>query len=195
MAIGIDEEAVLGVDRLVAGADIGVGDQVQDLVRAGAADDPVRVQAIGAADRGAKRRRRAVGVEGERAGGGTIGLDRRRARSERRLVRRELVEPGAARRGGAAGHIGGDIEDAGTRGRLSRDGGHEVASAAHGAPIERRGAGIEGDAAEDAADLDDVAGGGVDPVRRGEKSIAIRLAPGCRRCGHASPPAGRRHRG
>ena len=37
----VNQEAVLAVDRLVAGAEIDGGDQVQKLVGAGAADDAV----------------------------------------------------------------------------------------------------------------------------------------------------------
>ena len=53
----VDEEAVLGVDHLVARAEIAVRQQVEDVVRAGAADDAVRVEAMQrAAMRRAERR-------------------------------------------------------------------------------------------------------------------------------------------
>ena len=47
----IDQKAVRGRDRLVTVAEIGVGEQVEDLVRAGAADDAVGIEPEGAPDR------------------------------------------------------------------------------------------------------------------------------------------------
>ena len=52
----VDEESVLRVDRLVAGRDIGLGEQGQELVGAGAADDAVGVEPVGGGDRLAQRR-------------------------------------------------------------------------------------------------------------------------------------------
>ena len=74
MAIGIDEKSVGGVDRLVTVAEIGVGDEVQQIVRAGAADDAAGIEPEGVSDRFAQRGRGAVGiilqVIGDRAIGG-----------------------------------------------------------------------------------------------------------------------------
>ena len=46
---GINGEAMLGVDALLAMADEAVGHEEEDVVRAGAADDAVRIEAIGVA--------------------------------------------------------------------------------------------------------------------------------------------------
>ncbi len=110
----VDEEAVLGEYALVARPDIGLGEEVQQLVRAGAADDAAldRALAAGRSPRAARsrcrpgRRRACCACRG-------VGGERLRARAQRRLVRGELVDLGAARRGALAGHIGLDVEDAG----------------------------------------------------------------------------------
>ena len=120
----IDEEAVLGVNRLVTRLEEGIGEQVEDVVRTGAADDPAGIQAEGIADRLAKRRRAAVGIEMELLRGRLVGGDRRGARAERRLVGGELVQLRPAGRLGAARHIRRDVEDAAARGRPRGSGSH-----------------------------------------------------------------------
>ncbi|RXT27701.1 hypothetical protein B5U98_02605 [Bosea sp. Tri-39] len=111
----VDEEAVLSEHALVAIAEIDLGDQLQQFVRAGAADDAVGVEAVAAGDRLAQLRRRAVGIEFKLAGKVAIGRDRLGARAERGLVGGELVQLDAGRSRGLAGDIGLDVEDAGTR--------------------------------------------------------------------------------
>jgi hypothetical protein len=90
------------VDRLVAVGQIGARDQVQEVVGARAAHDARGIEAEGTADGFAQRRRGAVGVIAQAACHRAIGLDRDRARAERRLVRRELAPaaPGASLRPG-----------------------------------------------------------------------------------------------
>ena len=124
----IDQEAVRGVDRLVAAAEIGVRQQVQQLVGAGAADDARRDRARrrGRSPRAARSPSR---PDSPRRCSPTrlIGLDRLRARPERRLVGGQLEDLRDARRAALAGHIGVDLEHAGARLRaLGR--GHRVIS-------------------------------------------------------------------
>ncbi len=116
----IDQKAVGGVDRLVAVGEIGARQQVEEVVGAGAAHDARGIEAEGAADRLAQFRRRAVGIVLEMAGDALIGLDRLRARPQRRLVGGQLVDPGDAGRAALAGNIGLDREHAGTRDRTLR---------------------------------------------------------------------------
>ena len=78
---GIDEKAVGGMDRFIAVAEIGVGDEIQEIVRAGAADDSLGVKPEGAADRFAQRGRRTVGIVLQVLADRAIGGDRMRARA------------------------------------------------------------------------------------------------------------------
>ena len=104
---------MFGVDALVARADIGVGEQRQDLVRARAADDPVGIEAVARRDRLAQRVADAVRDRARDGRPAAIGLDRLRRRAERRLVRGQLVDLGHARRRALAGHIGVDVKTPG----------------------------------------------------------------------------------
>ena len=110
----IDQKAMRGVDRLVAIDQIGVRQQMQEIVGAGAADDAVGIEPERVPDRLAQLDGRTVRIILEMIGGGLVGRDRARARPERRLVRRQLEYLGHARRAALAGHIGRDIEHAGT---------------------------------------------------------------------------------
>src|SRR5690606_35796709 len=92
----IDKEAVLGMDRLVAGRQIGVRQKVQDLVRAGAADNARRVKTEGPPDRLAQAGCRPVGIELEMLARCPIGGDRLRTRAERRLMRGQVEGATAA---------------------------------------------------------------------------------------------------
>ena len=65
-----------GVDRLVAVGEIGARQQIEQIVRAGAADDAVGVEPVGASDRFAQLGRRAVGIILEVLAGRAIGGDR-----------------------------------------------------------------------------------------------------------------------
>ena len=109
----IDQEAVHGVDRLVAVDEIGLRQQMQEIVGAGAADDALGIEPERMPDRLAQIARRTVRIILEMIGGGLVGRDRARARPERRLVRRQLEYLGHARCAALAGHIGRDIEHAG----------------------------------------------------------------------------------
>ena len=71
----VNEKAMRGVDRLVARAEIGAGQQVQQLVGAGAADDAGRIEAVELGDRLAQGSGRAIGVTREVGRRGEIGLD------------------------------------------------------------------------------------------------------------------------
>ncbi len=119
---GIDEKPVGGVDRLVTVAEIGVGDQVQQIVRAGAADDAAGIEPEGAPDRFAQRGGGAVGIVLEMLGNRAIGGDCFRAGAERRLVRRQLEHAGNAGCRALARDIGIDREHAGTRLRTLQSG-------------------------------------------------------------------------
>src|ERR1700728_3852466 len=88
---------------------------MQQIVGARAADDAVGIEPEGAPDRLAQVARRAVRIVLQMIGPGPIGGNGARARSERRLVRRQLEYLGDPRRFALAGHIGLDIEHAGPR--------------------------------------------------------------------------------
>src|SRR5262249_59182999 len=92
-----DQKRVCGVNRRVAVVEIGVGDEVQEVVGARAADDAARIEPERAPDRLAQRGRVAVGVVLQVFTDRVIGGDRLWARSERRLVRRQLEHAGDAR--------------------------------------------------------------------------------------------------
>ena len=109
----IDQKAVGGVDRFVAVGEIGAGQQVQQVVGAGAADDAVRIEPERPPDRFAQFARRAVRIIFKMRADGLISRDGARARSEWRLVRRQLVYLGDAGRAALAGHVGLDVEHAG----------------------------------------------------------------------------------
>ncbi len=83
----VDQKAVRGVNRLVAGAEIGVREIVQQFVRARAADDAVRIEPEGAPDGFAQRARGAFRVIFQMIGGGLVGLYGFWRRPERGLVR------------------------------------------------------------------------------------------------------------
>ena len=102
---------MLGIEGLVARAGVGAGQQAQELVRSGAADDPLRIEREGLAERAAQRLAVAVRVAVQGGGGIVEGVERLRARSERALVRCQLddaVEPWDGR---LAADVGRDVED------------------------------------------------------------------------------------
>ena len=83
----IDEEAVLRVDALLTRSEVAMRDQVEQLVRAGAADNARRVEAVLAADRLAQLQRGTVRIAVEMAGFGLECGDGLGAGAERGLVR------------------------------------------------------------------------------------------------------------
>jgi hypothetical protein len=83
----IDQKCVRGVDRLVAVAEIGRGNQMQQIIRAGATNDALGIESERATDRGAQRGCGAIGIIGQVLGGRVIRRDRARAWTKRRLVR------------------------------------------------------------------------------------------------------------
>ena len=74
------------MDRLVAVAEIGIGDEVEQIVGAGAADDLPGVEPEGAADGFAQCARGPVGILRQMRADRSVGGDRPGARAERRLV-------------------------------------------------------------------------------------------------------------
>src|SRR6516225_2906322 len=76
------------MDRLVAVAKIGGGNEMQEVVGTGAANDPVGVESEGAADCIAQRGRGAVGIVGQVFGSRVISRDRAWAWAERRRAPR-----------------------------------------------------------------------------------------------------------
>jgi len=72
---GVDEKAVGGVDGLIAGAQIGMGDELQQFVRARAADDVLGIEPVACGDRLAQVVAAAVGIKVEVRGDGAEGRD------------------------------------------------------------------------------------------------------------------------
>src|SRR6185437_13504312 len=133
----IDEKAVRGVDRLVAVLEIGAGDQVEQIVGAGAADDARRIEAERLTDRLAQRGRGAVRIILEVLAGLVVGGDRMRARAQRRLVGRELEHLGDAGRAALARDVRGNVEHAGARLRTVGHGRIRTFQALSAATVER----------------------------------------------------------
>ena len=112
----VHQEAVGGGDRLVAMAEIGVREQIEDFVRTGAADDAVGIEPEGAADRLAQHARSAFRIVLEVVGGRLVGGNGLRRGAERRLIGRQLEHLAARLRHRAlAGRVGRNIENAGIR--------------------------------------------------------------------------------
>ena len=112
----VHQKAVRGGDRLVALAEIGVRQQVEDFIRAGAADDAVGVEAEGAADRLAQHPRGAFRIVLQMRRDVLVNGHGLRRRPERRLVGRQLEHLAARlRHRGLARRVGRNIEDAGIR--------------------------------------------------------------------------------
>jgi hypothetical protein len=108
---------VVGHDRFVARAEIGVGEQVQQFVGAGAADDAIRIEAEALADRLTQNARRAFRVVLKMRRAVLVRGDRLRRRAEWGLVGGQLVDFGNAGSLALARGIGGNIENARTRHR------------------------------------------------------------------------------
>jgi hypothetical protein len=100
------------VDRLVAVIEIGARGQREQFVGTGAANNPAGIQPERFRDRLAQIMRGAIRIVVQRCGDPAIGLNRLRARAERRLVRGKFVHLRDTRRMAAARHIGIDLHDA-----------------------------------------------------------------------------------
>src|SRR4029079_16148307 len=112
----VDQKTMGGGDRLVALFEIGMRQQIEDLVRAGAADDAVRIEPEGAADRLAQDAGCAFRIILQMCGGLLVDGKRLRRRPERRLVGGQFEHLAARLRHRAlAGGVGRNIEDAGVR--------------------------------------------------------------------------------
>jgi hypothetical protein len=109
-AVGV--EAELGLDDVVAGLAKGVAEQAEDLVRADAEDQPLRLQAVPARDGLAQHGGAGVGVEVQPVGGGAVSLGGGRAAAQRVLVGGQLHRVGEALHLGLARDVGADLEDA-----------------------------------------------------------------------------------
>ena len=108
----VHQKAVRGVNRLVARAEIGVRQIVQDFIGARAANDAVGIEAIGAPDGFAQRARGAFRIVFEMIGRGLVRGNRLRRRTERRLVGGELEHAAAQARAALARRVGCNIENA-----------------------------------------------------------------------------------
>jgi hypothetical protein len=117
----IDQEPMLAVEHLVAGAGIGAGEQAENLVGAGAADNALGIEAVARADRLAQRDGAAIRVAMHAGGGLVIGLDGARARAQSALVRRQLHRIGIAGDLRLAADIGFDGVDARPQHGTARD--------------------------------------------------------------------------
>ncbi len=107
----VDEKPVLGEDRFVAGAEIGLGEQVQQFVGARAADDPVGVEPVGGRDCLAQRRRGAVRIACEFPGARLERLNGFGTRPEWGFIGRQDDRIGITLGLVAAGDIGLDIHN------------------------------------------------------------------------------------
>ena len=83
---GINQKAMRRVDRLIAIAQIGVGNEVQQIVRARAANNALGIKPEGAADCLTQRDRGAVGIVLQMRAGCTVGSDRLGTGAERSLI-------------------------------------------------------------------------------------------------------------
>ena len=108
------------VDRLVAIPEVGACEQIEQIIRARAADNAVGIEPESVTDRFAQCRRRAVRIILEMFADRAVGGDRVRARPQRGFVGGQLEHFGDSRRGALARNIGGDVEHAGARLRAVR---------------------------------------------------------------------------
>src|SRR6185312_13908948 len=85
----VHEEAVPAVEHFVAGAGIAAREHADELVRAGAADDALRIEPVAPRQGLAQLDGGAVGIAVDLARRGAISLDGARAWAERALIRSE----------------------------------------------------------------------------------------------------------
>ena len=105
---------MLGVDRLVARAEMGLGEHMEQLVGTVSADDVRRVQPVKSAKGLAKRGMGAIRIAVEPMSRLAVCLHRMRRRPERRLIRGQFDNRPRARKLGASRNIGVDGKHAGT---------------------------------------------------------------------------------
>src|SRR5690606_34916317 len=98
----------------VAVAEIGLGEQREQVARAVAAEDARGIKPVHFAQRLAQQARRALGIDFEDFAGPRESSLRARAGAQRAFIGREL-DGFATARAGTPGHIGGDGHDAGLR--------------------------------------------------------------------------------
>ncbi|QTK81316.1 Hypothetical protein AT6N2_L0385 [Agrobacterium tumefaciens] len=116
----VDEEAVLGDDRLIARAQIDVAQQAKQFVRTIAAHDIRDVETMDIGNCLTQRDRLPVRINFQMARGRPESFDRLRARPKRRFVGRELINLRNAVHMFLAGNISGDIQNTRTRNRLAK---------------------------------------------------------------------------
>ena len=115
----VNQEAMLGDDRLIAGRQIDVAEQAEQFIGPIAAHQVGDVEAIDGGDRLAQFDRLAVRIDFKLGRSLLEGLDRLRAWPQRGLVRRQLIDLGDTRRMLLARHVSGNIKDTGAwRGAL-----------------------------------------------------------------------------
>ena len=108
----IGAEGEFALNDVVAGLQIGLAEHVEDLVRAAAEDQPLRLQPEGLGDGVAQGRGAAVGIDMQLVDGrgeGGLGLG---AAAQDVLIGRQLQRMRDPVDLGLAGDIGGDVEDA-----------------------------------------------------------------------------------
>ncbi len=110
---------MLGDDAFVTGTEIGMAEQAQQFVGTVAAENVRNVQPMHIGDRLTQFLGLPVRIPLQMLGRTAEGLDGLRAGAERRLVRGKLEHARNARCMLLARHIGGDIENAGTRDGLA----------------------------------------------------------------------------
>src|SRR5262249_59428459 len=92
----VHEEAVLAIDRLLAGPDIGMGDKVDELIRATATHDALGIKPVSLGNGMAQRTGGPIRIAVQLLSNGLIGGDRLGARAQRRLGGGKLDRPHAA---------------------------------------------------------------------------------------------------
>ena len=117
----IDDEAMLGLQHLVAGIGIQPDQMAQQLFGATADDDAVRVQIVRRADGRAQVHRGRIGIALQIPQAGPDRLDRLGAGTQRAFVGCQLDDLGVARDFGIAGLVGRDVEHARARLRAVGD--------------------------------------------------------------------------
>src|SRR6516162_9939987 len=106
---------MLAHDRLIAGPDVGMGNEVDELVGAAATHDALRIEPVSLGDRVAQGRGRPIWIAVQLVDEGLVGCHRQGARAQRRLIGGKLDGCYAAGDAAFAWNVGVDLEDAGLR--------------------------------------------------------------------------------